>query len=255
MREWVLEDLEDRRRQTPLEDLRDVALEMEPGPSFLASLAESPGIIAEIKRATPSAGAFDESIQVEERCRLYQEAGAVGLSVHTQARGFLGSGEDLLKARRIVDLPILRNDFILDEYQLFESRAWGADAVLLIVSFLEGPRLQELFYQAAEIGLETLVEVHHDLELEVALEMGADWVGVNTRDLATLTVDPGVHEHLSTAIPEDVIATAESGIESVGRIRRLRDLGYRGFLVGTALTARPRPGEFLRDLVEAAVTP
>lgn len=209
-------------------------------------------VIAEFKRRSPSRGAIREELDVAEVARGYEAGGAVGLSVLTEPEFFGGSLEDLRAARSSTGLPALRKDFVVDAYQIWEARAFGADAVLLIVAALSPGELLSLLATATAAGLETLVEVHDRAELGRALEAGARLVGVNSRDLRTLEVDLGTAVSLVPAIPHDVIAVAESGIRSGEEIRRLREAGFDAFLVGEHLLAAPEPGAALRTLIASA---
>jgi indole-3-glycerol phosphate synthase len=209
----------------------------------------APRVIAEMKKASPSAGLLRESYDPAALAKQYAEAGAVGLSVLTEPRRFLGSGEHLEAARAATDLPILRKDFLCDPYHLYEAAAWGADAVLLIVAALQGSGLGQLYCCAESLGLEVLVEAHTAQELDIALECETAIVGVNSRDLRTLETDLGVAERLAARIPRGRLAVAESGIRSGTDVRRLEALGYAGFLVGEALLRRGDPGANLRALI------
>jgi indole-3-glycerol phosphate synthase len=221
---------------------------------FAAALAR-PGtisVIAEHKRRSPSRGVIREDLAPADVARRYQAAGAAALSVLTDGPFFGGQLDHLVEARSATALPVLRKDFTLDPWQIREARAAGADAVLLIVAALEDAELRELLGEARALGVDALVEVHERGELERALAAGARLLGVNNRDLRTLTVSLETSLTLADAIPDDVVAVAESGIRSGRDLRRLRDAGFDACLVGEHLMASPDPGEALRRLLEEA---
>lgn len=206
-------------------------------------------IIAEVKKASPSAGLLRRAYDPAATAALYAAHGACGVSVLTEPLHFLGSEEDLVAVRRAIDLPVLRKDFLCDPYQVLEAAAWGADLVLLIVAALEDSELRALHAAAVELGLEVLVETHTEAEVERALALGEIILGVNSRDLKTLRTDLAVAERLAHSLPPGVPAVAESGIRTPDDIRRLRAAGYRGFLIGEVLMRQPDPGALLREMV------
>lgn len=198
-------------------------------------------VIAEVKRASPSVGTIDASVDAPVLASRYASAGAAAISVLTDGKGFGGSLDDLAEVRLVVDVPVLRKDFSLEPYQLVEARAWGADAALLIVAAFEAPgghdvpKLRALLAEAAALGLEALVEVHDARELDVALGAGAKLVGINNRNLATFQVDLATSEALLPTLPAEVKAVAESGVKSAADASRLRRAGAANLLVGEAL--------------------
>lgn len=211
-------------------------------PGFRDALArEHVAIIAEVKRRSPSKGEINPALSAAAQARAYAAGGAAAISVLTEPAHFGGSVEDLSEASRAVAIPILRKDFLVDEVQLVEAREAGAAAVLLIARALSPATLQRLFHFAGEVGLETLVEVRSESELEHALEIGARVIGVNERDLETLELEPAVRERLMPRIPRSVIAVAESGIRTVEDVERAAELGADAVLVGSALSASPTP--------------
>jgi indole-3-glycerol phosphate synthase/phosphoribosylanthranilate isomerase len=212
-------------------------------------------VIAEFKRRSPSRGAIRADADPARVARAYEAGGAAALSVLTDEPFFGGSLEDLARVRAAASLPVLRKDFIVDPYQVAESAAAGADAVLLIVAALPGPELGALHAAAAEAGLEVLVEVHDRAELARARGIGARVIGVNSRDLRTMTVDLRTALGLAAGIPDDVVAVAESGIRTPEDVRRLRDAGYDAFLVGEHLMAHADPAAALQDLIRGASSP
>ena len=244
------ERLAERRRAQPLDALRNERAW--PRRPFADALARPDriNVIAEHKRRSPSRGAIREDLAPGAVCLAYQDAGAVALSVLTDEDFFGGQLSHLGEARASSGLPLLRKDFVVDPYQVWEARAAGADAVLLIVAALSDAELRSLLTEASAAGLEALVEVHDRPELERALLAGARIVGVNNRDLKTLAVTLGTSIGLAPHIPDGVVAVAESGIRTGGDIRRLRDAGYDAFLVGEHLMTAPEPGAALRALLE-----
>jgi indole-3-glycerol phosphate synthase len=209
-------------------------------------------VIAEHKRRSPSRGAIREDLAPADVARRYAAAGAAALSVLTDEPFFGGRLAHLGEARAATTLPVLRKDFILDVWQIWEARAAGADAVLLIVAALQDAELHELLGEAHAVGMDALVEVHDRGELERALGAGARLLGVNNRDLRTLAVSLDTSLALAPAIPDEVVAVAESGIKSGLDLKRLRDAGFDACLVGEQLMASADPGAALRLLLEQA---
>ena len=241
-------ELADERSATSEADL-----EARPVPSrrgFRAALASSrPAIIAEIKQASPSAGLIAADFHPAAIARSYELAGAAALSVLTDARFFQGSLKDLAAARAATSLPVLRKDFTLDRYHLLQASASGSDCILLIAAALEDIELRELHAAALELNLDALVEVHDGSELDRALAMGANLIGVNNRNLKTMEVSLQTSIDLAERFPEQVLRISESGIRSADDLRRLADAGYQGFLVGEGLMRHPDQGRALADLM------
>lgn len=206
-------------------------------------------VIAELKKASPSKGLIRAEFYVEELARELVAAGAAALSVLTDEEFFQGSLENLRLASATVNIPCLRKDFIVDEFQLLEARANSADAVLLIVAALTNAELNRLALGAGLHGLDVLCEVHDEEELQRALDSGCDLIGVNTRNLRTFQVDAETAFRLAERIPKNVVRVAESGIRSGEDIARLRAAGYQAFLIGESLMRAERPGEALRELI------
>ena len=206
-------------------------------------------IIAELKKASPSKGVLREDYRPVEFGRAYELAGAVAISVLTDGPYFQGSLADLEAVSGAVGIPVLRKDFTLDEYQILEARAGGADAVLLIVAAHTDARLRELGAAAAEMGLDVLCEVHDREELDRAVGLGFEVIGVNCRNLKTLEVHPETHEELVQWMPKGVVRVAESGIGSREDIVRLAAAGYGAFLVGETLMRTGDPGAGVRELL------
>jgi indole-3-glycerol phosphate synthase len=267
-------EVERRKRELPLEELvgnpadtggaataaeRDRGLSAErrrerptgAGRFQQAIIAPGVTVIAEFKRRSPSAGALRERPDVARMASAYERGGARALSVLTEGPHFDGSLEDLRVARAACALPILRKDFIVDRYQLHEAHAAGADAVLLIVAALEQPALCALHRAAGELGLDVLVEVHDRAELSRAIDLGAQLIGINNRDLRDFTVDVERTYALLEEIPDGVAVVSESGIATAAQLRRLRERGVEGVLVGELLMRAPDPEAAVRELLGA----
>jgi indole-3-glycerol phosphate synthase len=230
------QDLEQRRRERPLAELeRELEARGEDRP-FAETLAR-PGIslIAEHKRRSPSAGLLREGSTVTEVVEAYERGGAAALSILTERYHFGGSLDDLREARRASDLPILRKDFIVDGYQLYESAVAGADAVLLIVAALDAPELARLHREARALDLDVLVEVHDEEELKVALQVDAEVIGINNRDLTDFTVDVERTYEVLSDIPAGKIVVSESGFSAREQIDALDRVGVDAVLVGETL--------------------
>ena len=210
---------------------------------------EGVAVIAELKKASPSKGLIRADFRPAELARELAEAGATALSVLTDEEFFQGSLRNLSEAAAVVQVPCLRKDFIVDEFQLVEARANCADAVLLIVAALSERELSSLARGAREQGLDVLCEVHDEEELQRALDAGCDLIGVNTRDLRTFKVDLATAFALAPKFSSEVVRVAESGIHSADDIARLRAAGYDAFLVGESLMRAASPGDALRELV------
>jgi indole-3-glycerol phosphate synthase len=218
---------------------------------FRAALArrDRVNIIAECKRRSPSRGVLRAEYDAAAIARSYARGGAAAISVLTEPTFFDGSLADLSAVREAVDAPVLRKDFIVSEYQLLEARAAGADAVLLIVAALSPRALRGLAGRAASLGLDVLVEVHDAQELAVAIDAGADVIGVNNRNLRTLAVDVRASDELMARIPTGVVAVSESGLKGAAELRHLRAIGYSAFLIGERLMLADDPEAAVRQLV------
>lgn len=219
---------------------------------FRAALLAAPGpaVIAEIKRRSPSAGELRAGASPAGLARAYQASGAAALSVLTDGPFFGGSLADLAAARAACSLPVLRKDFIIHEAQVYEARAAGADAVLLIAAALRPDDLARLHRLAGDLGMAALVEVHRSDEIDAVLAAGPKLIGINNRDLSDFRVDTGVCLRLRPLIPADVTVVAESGISRTGQIDEMRRAGLDAFLVGSALMRAPDPGRALARLLE-----
>jgi indole-3-glycerol phosphate synthase len=217
-----------------------------------ALLGDSVGIIAEVKRKSPSKGAIRPGIGAAAQVAAYDAGGAAALSILTEAEHFGGSPADLVEARKATRLPLLRKDFLVHEVQLLEARALGASAVLLIARGLSPARLRELSQRAAELGLETLVEIRDEGELADALSLRATMIGVNNRDLETLAVDPATGERLLPLVPRDRIAIAESGVQGRADVERFAACGADAVLVGSSVSGSADPTGAVRAIVGVA---
>jgi indole-3-glycerol phosphate synthase len=245
-------DIERRRRAAPETSLRGAS---DRAPRAFRDALAAPGlsIVAEHKRRSPSAGAIRPGSSVTEVARAYERGGAAAISVLTEEKHFEGSLADLREAHAACRLPLLRKDFIVDSYQLAEAASAGASAVLLIVAALEPAALGALHAEARERGLDVLVEVHDRAELEVALAVGAEIVGVNNRDLRDFRVDIERTFELLEAMPRETIVVAESGISTPGQLARLREHGVHAALIGERLMREDDPALALRSLLAEAL--
>lgn len=208
------------------------------------------GIIAEIKRKSPSKGIINPHVSIERTSIGYMQAGASALSVLTDKEFFGGSNDDLTLARKYNFCPILRKDFTIDEYQIVEAKSIGADAILLIAAALEPARLKQLAGFAHSFNLEVLLEVHNEEELQANLNAGADLIGVNNRNLKTFELSIEVSKTLADQIPNEAVKISESGIESVSTIIELKKFGYQGFLMGQNFMQHSRPEEACKEFID-----
>jgi indole-3-glycerol phosphate synthase len=241
--------LPDLQRQAA--QLEAAAARQEPARDFLAALA-GPGlaVVAEVKRASPSRGPIHIDLDPIALAARYEGAGAAAISVLTEPRHFLGSLEDLRRVRQTVDVPVLRKDFLVDLVQIWEARAAGADAVLLIVAALDDAMLADLLALTHATGMEALVEVHNEVEVERARAAGARVFGVNNRDLGTFEVDLSTAERLAALLTEVPVTVAESGIWTRADARRMRAAGFDAVLVGESLVRSADPGALLAGMQE-----
>ncbi len=243
--------VESCRRERSLASLQNAR--QAPFRDFSAALRK-PGVsaIAEIKRRSPSKGWLFEKLDPEELAPQYASGGASALSVLTDQHHFAGSDDDLIQARRSVHLPVLRKDFVIDEYQVHEACALGADAILLIVRVLDEATLCGMLSLSASLGMSALVETHSEEEVKIAVGCGATIIGVNCRDLETFDISLDLAIALRSAIPRQCVAVAESGIQTVGDVRRIRGSGFDAMLIGEALVKSEHPGDTLADLLKGA---
>lgn len=242
------DELESRKRTVPVSDLEKlIASSSHEGKPFSEALVR-PGlsVIAEHKRRSPSAGEIRAGSTVTEIVQAYERGGAAALSVLTDEKNFGGTIADLDEARIASGLPILAKNFHIDPYQLYESAAHGADAILIVVASVSEKKLRELYDEAHSLDLDALVEVHNEEELEQALELEADVIGINNRDLATFQIDVETTFELMADIPTGITIVAESGIANMDQIVRLDDAGVDAVLIGQALMSSPDVEEACR---------
>lgn len=242
--------------RTPLADMRLGALSAPPARDFLGSLNASiasgkPAVIAEIKRASPSQGLLRQEYKPDEIAMDYEHHGASCISVLTDVKFFQGLPEHLVQARAATSLPVLRKDFMIDPYHIYESRILGADCVLLIVAALAPTQLISMHELSRSLGMQVLVEVHTADEITLALDAGAEMIGINNRDLATFSTDIGTSIRLAPLIPDSCLVVAESGIKHTEDVIHLRENKINAFLVGEAFMRRPSPGHALHTLFSA----
>ena len=254
--EGVRADLTARQRSVPLERLKEVARQTASPRDALAALSgDDVAVIAEVKRASPSKGALAAIADPATLAMDYEAGGARVISVLTEPRRFGGSLEDLAAVREAVNVPLLRKDFVISSYQLWEARSRGADMVLLIVAALEQNALVSLVERAVSIGMVPLVEVHTEQELDRALDSGARVIGINARNLATLKVDRGVFSRLAPRVPDALIKVAESGVRGPHDLLAYAAAGADAVLVGESLVTGKDPRSAVADLVTAGSHP
>lgn len=244
-------EVAEAKRVRPLAEL-ERGLKHRPLPRGFAAKIRRSGklsLIAEIKKASPSAGLIRPGADVAKIAKIYSGAGAQAISVLTDSKFFSGSLKDLSAAREKISLPVLRKDFLLEEYQVVEAAAAGADAVLLIVAILDGPVLKRLLALTGDLSLDALVEVHSDPELQKALEAGAAVIGVNNRDLGSLQVDLKTTERLMKKIPADRVRVSESGIRSRQDVEFVQEQGADAILVGEELMSSSDPAKKIQELM------
>jgi len=246
-------ELEKRQRSLPMAEVRRMALEQPPTLDFAAALqGDRVRLIAEVKRASPSKGAIRLYSDPVEIAKTYAGHGASAISVLTETKHFQGSLQDLRAIRDALGekkVPLLRKDFLFDPYHVYESRAYGADALLLIVGILSPVQLKELLFLSHQFGMKCLVEVHNEAELAVALKTEARIIGINNRNLDTLDVDLNITKRLRAFIPSDRIVVSESGIRGQADVELLRHLRVDAILVGEALMAAPDIAAKMRELL------
>jgi indole-3-glycerol phosphate synthase len=254
----ILEEIVESRRRDVLETQKLFPIETlqcptTPHRSLRARLlkGDSPLIIAELKKASPSAGLLRPDYDPTGIAIRYAQAGATAISVLTEPKYFMGSPDHLRAVRAAVDIPILRKDFMCESYQLHEAAAWDADIVLLIATVLPPDELQRLYHEATALGLEVIVEIHNEDELPTALACEQAIIGVNSRNLTTMKTDLAVARTMASAIPTDRPSVAESGIRERSEIEELYELGYDAFLIGEALMRGDDPAGRLAVLLGA----
>jgi len=248
-------EVEDRKSRRSLSEVQRMASEASPPRGFVDALRTCiaqarPAVIAEIKRASPSRGLIRSNFLPAAIAKSYEKAGAACLSILTDERHFQGADAHLQEARAACALPVLRKDFVIDPYQVYEARAIGADCILLIVAGLSDVQLQHLTSLAIELGMDVLVEVHNREELERAHMLRTPLIGINNRDLRTFTTDIQTTLDLMVDVLSDRIVVTESGIHTKDQTALMRRHGVNAFLVGEAFMSAPDPGKKLRELFE-----
>lgn len=251
-----VEEIQQRSRVRPLAEMRDRALQQPPTRGFVDAIrrrhvAGEAAVIAEVKKASPSKGLIRKDFHPADIARSYEAGGAACLSVLTDVDFFQGSNMFLGEARGACSLPVLRKDFTIDPYQVYEARAIGADAILLIVAALEDGPMVEMATLAMELGMDVLVEVHDIDELERALQTDCELIGVNNRNLRTFEVSLDTTVELSQAVPRDRTLVTESGIASAADVAKMRQAGVQTFLIGESFMREADPGAALHRLFAA----
>jgi len=245
------EEVEKRKTLSPLHELKKRILDLPSARDLAESISQNGpvALIGEIKRASPSAGLIQEGADIEKIAGQYQSGGACAISILTESQFFHGHLSDLRLIREKISLPLLQKDFIIDPFQIYEGRAAGADAVLLIAAILDQGELRDLVDLACSLQMVPLVEVHDEKDMEKALSLHLSLLGINNRDLNTLEVDLGTTLRLKRKIPPGVRVISESGIKSSQDVRRLKEAGVNGILVGEILMRAPDPAAKIRELL------
>ncbi|MBA6316725.1 indole-3-glycerol phosphate synthase TrpC [Cellulophaga baltica] len=240
-----------RKSLIPIKQLEQSVLFDRPENSLAIALRNSAScIIAEHKRRSPSKSEINQSLNVQDVATGYEDAGVCGMSVLTDAKYFGGSLDDLLIARAATKFPLLRKEFIIDEYQLLEAKAYGADVILLIAAILSKEEIKNLSEFAKSLKLNVLLEVHNEEELQKSIMPSLDMLGVNNRNLKTFDVSLETSKALSTLIPDDFVKVSESGISSIAAIQDLKNYGYQGFLIGENFMKTDAPGTHAKKFIE-----
>lgn len=241
-------EVEEAKKKTPLEELKSKEL-FKRNPLKLKDFfgPEYTGIIAEFKRASPSKGIINSKNSVEEVTQAYEQAGVSAISVLTDGPSFKGSLDDLLEARKVVNIPLLRKEFIIDTYQIYEAKAYGADLILLIAAILTPKEIKEFSELAQELGLSVLLEVHTEEELTPNIIGSIDAIGVNNRNLHDFSVSIENSLNISPQIPDNFIKISESGISEVSTILNLKNKGFQGFLIGENFMKSSDPMQAIQD--------
>ena len=242
-----------RKQLIPISQLEHSVLFNRPTISLASRLRKSKsGIIAEHKRRSPSKSIINNSLNVQDVAKGYEDAGVCGMSVLTDGKYFGGALDDLILARASCNLPLLRKEFIIDEYQLLEAKAYGADVILLIAAILTKEEIKQFSEFAKSLNLDVLLEVHNEKELHKSIMPSLDMLGVNNRNLKTFEVSLETSKTLSQLIPDDFVKVSESGISSVNAIKELQPFGYQGFLIGENFMKTDNPGanaqEFIKEI-------
>ncbi len=239
-----------RKSFIPVAQLEQSVLFNRPKHSLAAALRNSnSGIIAEHKRRSPSKSVINQNLNVQDVATGYENAGVCGMSVLTDAKYFGGSLDDLLIARAATKFPLLRKEFIIDEYQLLEAKAYGADVILLIAAILTRAEIKNLSEFAKSLNLDVLLEVHNEEELQKSIMPSLDMLGVNNRNLKTFEVSLNTSKSLSKIIPDDFVKVSESGISTIDAIQDLKQFGFQGFLIGENFMKTDNPGEYAKKFI------
>ena len=244
----VLEDVKARER--PISELAAKLSEAPKLRDAMAALSKNgTRLIAEVKRSSPSKGVLAEIVNPAELATAYQDGGADVISILTEQRRFNGAIPDLISVRNAIDIPVLRKDFIVTEFQVYESRLIGADLILLIVAGLSNSQLKDYYQLATELGMAVLVEVHDEVEAAKAVDLQAQIIGVNSRDLKTLEVSSKSFEKIFPYLPSDAIKVAESGISTRAQVKEVENLGANAILVGESLVKATNPAQMIKELL------
>ncbi len=247
------EEIAERQKQASITDLQAHLAGLPPTRGFANAIAskvalKQPAVIAEVKKASPSKGVIREDFHPVQIAKSYEAGGATCLSVLTDVDFFQGADAYMREARNAVTLPVIRKDFMVDEYQIIESRVLGADCVLLIAACLSEEKLNSLHALAVKLGLDVLIEVHNEAELALALKLDNQLIGINNRDLHTFETSLETTYRLQAMIPQDRVVVTESGIHTRDDVQAMRDRGIHAFLVGEAFMRADEPGECLKNL-------
>jgi indole-3-glycerol phosphate synthase len=240
-------ELEEKRKSIPLSVIMRKINKIPPSSLFSQSIFQGRAIIAEIKRASPSKGTLFSGDRIKKLVKIYEKYGASAISIVTDEKYFQGSLKDLHNVKSCVSLPLLRKDFIIDEYQILESKVARADALLLITSLLSSKKLKKFLKVAESIGMESVVEIHTQEELKKALNANAKIIGINNRDLRTMKVDLNTSQRILPSIPDSKIKIVESGIKSENDLLSFREFKVNAFLVGEALVTASNPADRLKS--------
>ncbi len=239
-----------RKQLIPVKQLEQSVLFERKSPSLSKRLKQSAsGLITEHKRRSPSKDCINQNLNIQDVAKGYENAGACGMSVLTDMKYFGGSLEDLLTARASCELPLLRKEFIIDPYQITEAKAYGADVILLIATVLSRKEIEHYSILAQSLGMEVLLEVHNQEELDKSIMPSLNMIGVNNRNLKTFEVSLETSKTLSGRIPEEFVKISESGIRSVSDIKSLQPYGYKGFLIGENFMKTENPGAAAADFI------
>ena len=240
-----------RKELIPISQLEQSVLFERPTVSLTSNLKNSKsGIIAEHKRRSPSKSVINNGLNVQDVAKGYENARVCGMSVLTDGKYFGGSLDDLLTARASCNLPLLRKEFIIDEYQILEAKAYGADVILLIAAILTRDNIKQFSQFAKQLNLDVLLEVHNEEELHKSVMPSLDMLGVNNRNLKTFDVSLETSKQLSTLIPDDFVKVSESGISNINAIKELKPYGYQGFLIGENFMKTDNPGASATDFIK-----